>query len=252
MKKISLVLGGGGARGFFHAGVIKALGGLKIGISEVRGVSFGALMGLVYASSPERDIYEVVRSINMFRLFSFSSELISKKYVRRLLRKFVKEKNIEDLKLPFSFNAVDISSGKEVVFSKGKIFPAIFATMALPGVVAPVRRNGMLLCDGGISSNLPVHLAEKENVIACDVNPRPSVLGRKPGKVEIMLNMIFIMQEKITERILERSAGKNMVVLALDDSAGMFDFRRSTAERLMKKGYDAVMRNKKRIFQLAE
>ncbi len=162
-KSVSLVLGGGGARGMAHIGVIEVLEKRGYVIKEVAGCSAGALVGGIYAAGnlPEfKDWICNLGRIDVFSLmdFSFSGRgFIKGEKVFFEMKKFVRECQIEDLDIPFSCNAVDYFSGVETVFRSGSLFQAIRASVSIPTLVQPARINGVELIDGGVLNPLPVN-----------------------------------------------------------------------------------------------
>jgi NTE family protein len=194
---IGLVLGGGGARGAAHIGVLKVLEREHIPICKVAGTSMGAIVGGMYASgySPEQietilgniDWKEVLsddpprerlsmRRKNEDLEFLLGYEvgyrngrivtpqgLIQGQKLLLLLRQILastwKIDNFDDLPIPYRAVAADILSGKPVVWSKGDLVLAIRSSMSVPGAFAPLPVDDYLLVDGGIFDNVPVGVA---------------------------------------------------------------------------------------------
>lgn len=179
MQKIGLCLSGGAAYGLAHIGVIKVLVENNIPIDFVSGTSMGALIGGFFCAGLTVDEMEKIletstRSMIVdIDLFGLSEGLLHGRKVVNFLRKILqKDVNIEDLKIPFCAIAGDIKSGKKHVFKSGDLVDAIRASISIPGVFKPIRKDGMLLVDGGVCDNLPVEevrLLGAEKVIAVDV-----------------------------------------------------------------------------------
>ena len=199
--KVGLALGGGGARGLAHIGVLKALEEKKIPIDAIAGTSMGAIIGGAYAQSPDSGklISMVHDLINEFNLQSgwmeFLCQDFDKKekkkesllkgisyFVRKRFMYFVgvskislepkeklmdplkavlKDESIERAKIPFVCVAVDLVSGKEVVIKKGSIINAVYASSSIEGVFPPLHLDNQLLSDGGVTSLVPVDAALK-------------------------------------------------------------------------------------------
>lgn len=195
--KIGLVLGGGGARGSAHVGVLKVLEELHIPIDYIAGNSMGAIVGGLYASGMTPDqIGHELKTINWddvfndapprpersFRrkrdddLYLVKSKLgfnegevnfplayiQGQKFDLQLSRLTQQAANIHDFnKLPIPFHAVaaDIETGKPVVLQSGELARAIRASMAVPGAFNPVEIDGKLLVDGLVANNVPVNVA---------------------------------------------------------------------------------------------
>jgi NTE family protein len=193
-ERIGLVLGGGGARGTAHIGVLKVLEREHIPIHAIAGTSIGAVVGALYASghSPE-EIEKIVGDIDWVDLFrdatdresapmrqketddgnlinfeigvsdgevSYPTALVSGQKLSLLMRSWFlgssEVKNFDDLPIPFRAVATDIGVIKPVVFDSGDLALALRASMAVPGAFTPVEYNGKVLVDGGIIDNLPI------------------------------------------------------------------------------------------------
>ncbi len=186
-KTWALVLMGGGARGLAHVGVLRVLERAGLVPDVVAGTSMGGLVGGLYAAGVSgarmtemiggldfaelggrgrRGLFK--RSGNLFEdiLLSGTKNRIFTKIglekedaIEAYLKSCVGEVRIEDLPVRFLCNAVDLASGREVVFSTGKLTRALRATMSLPVVFEPVRWDRMVLTDGGILNSAPVEAA---------------------------------------------------------------------------------------------
>lgn len=160
MRDILLVLGGGGARGLAHIGVIRALEEREIRIRAVAGCSMGGIVGAFLASGYDADGMEAVaRSIGYETFLSFGEMggLVGGDRIEALFAEHLPER-FEDLELPLLVTAVDVQDGELVVMSQGSLATALRATSALPGLIAPVRAGHRVLVDGGLLNNLPVDL----------------------------------------------------------------------------------------------
>ncbi len=182
-KKIALVLGGGGARGIAHIGVLKVLEENKIPIHSIIGTSIGALIGGMYAAGLNANqLKEIALSLNhisLARLFppSFSSHgIINSDNIRIFLKKYINEPLIENLKIPFFAVATDLMTGEEIILNKGSLIEAIIASISIPAIFHPLYYDGRFLVDGGLVDPLPVEVAIKNKfkpVIAVNIIPDP-------------------------------------------------------------------------------
>ena len=126
-KKVSLVLSSGGARGLAHVGVIEELEKRNYEIAEIAGCSAGALVGGMYAAGKMEDFKNWICNLDRIDVFSlmdftFSSRgFIKGEKVFSALKNVVEDCQIEDLSLPFSCNAVEVHSGKEIIFNSGSL-----------------------------------------------------------------------------------------------------------------------------------
>ena len=178
-QKIGLALGSGSSRGWAHIGVIKALTEAGIHIDYVAGTSIGAAVGAVFASGKIGALEEIVLQLDWRQIASFldvvfpKSGLIDGNRISEFIRSNVGEKNIEDLSLPFCAVSTDLATGNEMVIHEGDIIEAVRASISVPGIFTPVRRDGMTLVDGGLVNPVPVSVAREmgaDFVIAVDLN----------------------------------------------------------------------------------
>lgn len=171
----ALVLGGGSARGFAHIGVYKQLLKKSLKFDIITGTSMGGLVGAFIADnkSPE-EIEDFVSQIKWIKIISRPGKgfFMTGESIFDIFDQHFGNRKIEDLPLKFACMAVDIDSGKQVVFDKGKICDALRSTMSLPCIFRPHEVKGRFLVDGGILCNLPVLQAEKmgaKKIIAINV-----------------------------------------------------------------------------------
>ena len=161
-KNIALVLSGGGARGLAHIGVIEELQKRDYQITSVAGTSMGALIGGVYAMGKLEEYRDWVAGLTQIEVFKLvdltlgSAGLIKGERVLNRMKEFIPDTNIEDLSIPYSATAVDIIRHEEVVFRSGSLYDAIRASIAIPTVFTPVRKDGAILVDGGVMNNVPI------------------------------------------------------------------------------------------------
>lgn len=177
MKK-AIALGGGGAKGYAHLGVLKAFKELGIEFDIVTGTSIGSFVGAVYAGGGIDELERITSKINIGDLPRILSPAFSKRgllsgnYINQLLKQVIKQEKIEQLPKLFAAVAVDINKGETVEFTKGKLDKAIRASIAIPGLFTPVIDKGKFLVDGGVLEPVPVRTAKKlgaDIVIAVDL-----------------------------------------------------------------------------------
>jgi NTE family protein len=181
-KTVSLVLGSGGARGLAHIGVIKWLEENGFMIRSIAGSSMGALIGGIYASG-KLDIYENwVRALRkrdvMFLLdFAYSrAGLFSGDRIIKKLRDMLGDTRIEDLPISYTAVATDLNAGREVWLTRGSLFDAIRASMAIPTVFTPIEYQRHLLVDGGLLNPVPIAPTLKD---ITDITVAVSLSGKK-------------------------------------------------------------------------
>ena len=162
-KKIALVLSGGGARGLAHIGAIETLESHGYEITSIAGCSMGALIGGMYAAGKLPEVKDWVLALDRRKVlslvdFSLSlTHLVKGDRVMEALKEIVPDVNIEDLPIPYTAVATDWNSGKEVIFDHGSLYDAIRASISIPLFLNPVRREEMLLVDGGLVNSLPLN-----------------------------------------------------------------------------------------------
>lgn len=180
--RIGLALGGGGARGMAHLGVLRGLEKEGIFFDLVAGTSSGALMGLAYAAgwSPQESLDEFTMMLTPSRWWralpwGHAWYLIAKFRTgawERMLRPYVGETTLQQLRIPLLTTAVDLITGREVVRDSGDAVAAVLESINLPLVSRPILRDGMALIDGGILNNLPVDVLldrGADMIVAVDV-----------------------------------------------------------------------------------
>ena len=181
---LGLALGSGSARGWAHIGVIRALEQAGIRPDLVCGTSIGALVGAAYAAG-ELDRLEQwllrlrFKDVVGFMDLSLSSGLLKGGRLMDFFRRNFVDRPLDELAMPFAAVATSLRSGAEVWLRQGSTVDAVRASIALPGLFAPVPREGSLLVDGGLVNPVPVSLARAmgaDVVIAVDLGS--DILGR--------------------------------------------------------------------------
>jgi NTE family protein len=175
--RIGLALGSGSARGWAHIGAIRALEerGLKPDI--VCGTSVGALVGAAYASGELDRLEKWVTSLawtTVVKLMDITwrGGLIRGQRIFNLFRSTFEDRDIADLPIPFGAIATELGSGREIWLRHGKVFDAVRASCAIPGVFTPVIRDGAVLVDGGLVNPVPVSMCRAlgaDIVVAVDL-----------------------------------------------------------------------------------
>lgn len=219
-KKIGLALGGGGAKGMAHIGIIRALTGAGIKIDYIAGTSMGALVGGWYAATGD-----INRLENLIANFKKSDIFSVKKIFSRKEGAFFKEESIadklgtelknikiEDLKIPFAALATDAKNGDEVCLKKGGLVDAIRASIALPIIFAPVKIDDRLLIDGGLANPVPADVVKDmgaEYVIAIDVSSEwlmaPEELMTAHDMYQVISSAFSTIEYQIAKNILKKA-----------------------------------------------
>lgn len=234
-KKISLVLGGGGAKGLAHIGVIKVLERHGAIIDEVVGCSIGSLIGGIYACGKMDVLEEIARKLSRMdylRMIDFrfnSSGLLTGGKIFETLRKSIPDVNIEDMPVAFTALVADLVSEEEMPVCSGSMYDAIRASVGVPGVFTALNREERVIVDGGVLNPLPLSHVKRDNlVVAINLEGFPT------GKMQIdNLSKAFILQQSFTalrRRLSIFAIEKykpDYVIDIPDDISGFWEFHRA-------------------------
>lgn len=242
---VAIALGGGGARGLAHLGVLKVFEEAQIPIDFICGTSIGALIGALYALNPcskllfqkflaflSSPMYKQARFSRLVQKNQTTSEhflsnftkllkkriilhlaqsrtsLVGTKRVSAMFDFFLKNKAFTDLQIPFVATSVDLVSGQEVFHTSGSLSQAIMASAAIPGFLPPVRNNGQILVDGVVLNPVPVRPARQvgaDIVIAVDVGKAFVNQPTVDNIVDIILRTHLITAHRNNELLLQSS-----------------------------------------------
>jgi NTE family protein len=219
--KVGLALGGGGVRGLAHISVLEALDELGVRPSIIAGTSMGAIVGALYASGMSgREIKERVKRhivlkddtwydliekradllkwLNVFSAdFSRGGFIKAQGFLKFLLGE-IRKSTFEELEIPLLVIAADFWTAEEIVFETGDLLSAVQASMAVPGVFAPVSIAGRVLVDGGVVNLVPYdHLLDRADItVAVNVSrTRAQSIKEVPSAMESVLGALDIMQK---------------------------------------------------------
>lgn len=202
--EIGLALGGGGARGLAHIGVLKVLEREGVRIRALAGTSIGGIIGAAYAAGYGPDkIQALAESASIRELLRGRPQgpgLMGIERIEEFLHSILEERTFADLRLPFAVTAADLNSGEEVVLREGIVAHAVLATIALPGIFPPQVMGDHRLIDGGALDPVPVRPVRQlggSPVVASVLSPArrqwsenrsPSLAARLPG-VEMLMRL---------------------------------------------------------------
>ena len=206
--KIGIALGGGGAKGYAHIGILEVLTEAGIDCDIVTGTSSGALVGAAYASGRLAQLRELSKNISLRsipRMLSpaWSREgLFSGKNAFDMLSGAISAETIEELDKPFGAVAVDLLKSELVEFTRGNLKTILRASISIPGLFTPVSLDGQLLVDGGIIEVVPVELNRKlgaDFIIAVDLYSSLEVTTSPalPGAKEKKMNLIRVIESTL-------------------------------------------------------
>lgn len=245
MKTVSLVLGSGGARGLAHIGVIHWLEENGYEIKSISGCSMGSLVGGIYAAGKLDEFEQWVRALTKLDILALldiswsRSGLVQGDKIIDTLKDLVGDLTIEDLPIPFTAVATDLSNEKEVWINSGRLFDAIRASISLPLFFTPYDHNGTKLIDGGVLNPVPIAPTfsdETEMTIAVNLGGPLESIKVVENKQKIPLKELEICQEKIGNFIenFQKKIGIEMgkIDLGVYDIANQsFDAMQSTIAR---------------------
>jgi NTE family protein len=236
--KIGVALGGGGARGLAHAGVLRVLEEEGIPIHCVAGVSIGAVVGAMFTQNPNvasmidrfrrslddefydqlglkylktdtaRDgsfLHQATQTIKrriVINLASSRKALLKETRLKNVLMRLVDKGNIEDGRIPLSIIATSLHTGEDVVFKKGDIITALLASTAIPGFLCPVCTEDDLLTDGAVSCGVPISYLEDMGAdvkIGVEVSVRDQPPLADLNIIDIMNRADFIRSRKLAQ-----------------------------------------------------
>ena len=188
MNRIGLALGGGGAKGFAHIGVLRALEELSIFPDLVSGSSIGGVVAALYAAG--LSVERIEASLRATGLTIFAARepsrlgLVGRAKLITWLGNLLGDVTFDQLPRKLAVMAVDLEAGTEVILDRGRVMDAVLATTAFPGLFAPVERDGRYLIDGGALNNVPFDVARQmgaDYVIASDVLSHRAPLFQNPA-----------------------------------------------------------------------
>ena len=265
-----LVLGGGGARGFAHLGVLRALEQLGMDIDMIGGTSIGApisgwvaqQMNAAQSRNAATDAFH-----SLIDLTFPSTSVIAGKRIAEVITQQTGSWDIEDFWLPFFCISTNITTAKSIVHTRGNSARAIRASVSIPGVLPPVPENGELLVDGGVLNNMPIDVMRKLNpggkVLAIDVSTSKgmnveedyglSVSGwrqllsrfiptwvkpvKAPGVAEVLMQSMVVGSAITRDKSLNSGLADFYCNIQLPD-VGLLDF--NAVREVEQRGYDKV------------
>jgi len=191
-KRVGLALGGGGARGMAHVGVIRVLEREGIPIDCLAGTSAGALVGAAYAAGIQgQELLEMalrIRWRDIARPVWPRQGFFSFERLESYLIRLVGDLSFAQLKLPYASVTMDLATGQQVVLNEGRLAPAVRASCSVPGLVTPVEIDGRHLVDGGVVNNLPISVVRElgaDVVIAVGLGSPPGKIPRGPLQIAV-------------------------------------------------------------------
>lgn len=271
--RVGLVLGGGGARGAAHVGVLEVLEKLRVPVDCVAGTSMGALVSGAYAAGlstremrrqlAEADWNDIFQDNPAYSEISYRNKATSKRFLpgtetgigshgiayqggvvagqkiklffNRLVNSDLGEREIDALPLPLSIIATDIGTGERVVYREGSLTQAMRASMSVPGLLAPVNYQGRKLVDGGLVDNLPVSEARDR----CQADVVIAVNVGSPLMKAEEVGSLFTVSAQMINILTEQNVSRSLALLGARDIYIKPDLAGITAGDFQKSGETA-------------
>jgi NTE family protein len=246
--RVALVLGAGGARGWAHLGILKVFEEENIHIDMIVGTSIGALVGGIYARTASTALTQQW-TIDRFptkylvrrRIFDYTlpfRSIIRGRKIFRMLQDGLGDDDFLDLLIPAYIVAVDILTGEEILLERGKISEAIMASIAVPCLFPPIRREHRWLMDGGLVNPVPVDVALQKGantvIAVCVSRLEHTPYAGAPGFMEVLYRAINIVHSQVTKDFAQQA---DLVIYPNVRSVGLVDFHMGHA--LMQAGVEA-------------
>ncbi|MCD4774117.1 MAG: patatin-like phospholipase family protein [Bacteroidales bacterium] len=245
--KYGLALSGGGARGFAHLGIIKALNEEGIFPDIITGVSAGAIAGAFYADGYSPD--EIMKLFQKKKTFDFIKVKFQKlgfgnmNGMKQVLQENIRAKRFEDLKIPLIVAATDLNNAKIKYFSKGEIPEAVVASASIPVIFKPTVIDNIYYVDGGVLNNLAIEplLDKCSKIIGVYVNP----IG-KQDKFKNMINIAersfhigiepnFQEKKQMCDIFIEPKGLANFQMLSMKKADKIFDIGYVETKKVLEK-----------------
>lgn len=210
---VALVLGGGGARGMAHVGVIKVLAKAGVPVNLIAGTSAGSIVGSIYADQGSaKQVYKSFSNIGFWDIADFnnipSKNGIMQGYrLQKFLLNHMKARSFSQLKIPFIVTTTDLISGQVYPITSGPVAPAVQASAAIPGLYDPVHLYGHILIDGGMVDPVAVNLVQPYHpkvIIAVEVARQLS--PNLPSTNEGYMNRATVIRQMSITRFSVRGA----------------------------------------------
>lgn len=240
--KLGLTLSGGGAKGFAHLGVLQALNEKGLYPEIISGTSAGAFAGVLYADghSPQEILSFFQKKV--FREFAeftiphggfFKSDRF-----RSFLKKHLRAKTFEDLKVPLYVTATDIEHGESKTFTSGSLIPAVIASCSVPIIFRPVEINDHYYVDGGLFKNFPVSTIRRECNKIIGVNVSPITKAEFRSSIKYIAERSFHYMSG-SNTLLDRNLCDYLIESSLLSKYSMFDL--DHVDEIYQAGYDLTM-----------
>ena len=239
-KTVGLAFGSGGARGAAEVGAWARLLEENIRIDEVSGASVGAVVGALFCSNQFEKAQEIVKTYTQKKFLKvvdpgfLKGGVIKGNKLMKYLKDQIGDLSFSDLDIPLKIVATDLTTGDEVIFSRGSILDAIRASISVPLVFTPVKRNSRVLVDGGVLDPVPLSVLNTDVKIGIDLNKKAFKETKEIKNV--MKRSIDVVEAELTKlRLNELRTKKDVVLVSPSLTRSAFDF--SNLMKDYRKGY---------------
>jgi len=235
LHNLGLALSGGGAKGFAHLGVIKALEEKGFYPDIISGTSAGAFAGVLYADGNDPEEILTFFGKKAFKDFAEitlpQTGIFKANRFKEFLKKHLKARTFEELKIPMKIVATDIVEGVSVVFDKGPLIPAVLASCAYPIVFTPVEIENVHYVDGGLFKNFPVSPIRTECKTVVGVNVAPLTRQKYKNSLLYIAERSFhyisvsnsLIDRKLCDILIETDLLSKYAMFTLEHTRDIFD-----------------------------
>lgn len=238
-----VVISGGGMRGFYGLGILKALEekGLKDRIQAIYGVSAGGLLASYRAAGYQAE--EILEAFlhSPFLQLSKNLNLIPKTSLLKttlLKKQLIKElpNTFEELKIPVYIGCSEVKKGENLILSSGDLLSALLGTIAIPGIFPAVERDGKLLMDGGVTNNFPVEIAKEQfpeaKIIGISLNKYHS-----NPKIKNLIDNIMVAFEMMLRTTIKEKGELCDFFFCRSLNTPVLEFNKKKLKKLFELGY---------------
>lgn len=241
--RLGLALSGGGARGFAHAGVLKALEESDLVPDVIAGVSAGSVAGVLYASGMKPDdilaLFSSAKFSDLCRLHLRNGGILDMTKFRQFISKALKGIDmLEDLPIPTYIGATNFDEGKPEVFSSGPISERVSASCSIPIAFSPVKIGGVNYVDGGVLRNLPAWIIRDKcrRLIGVDCSP----MGKDKTPSKSMLDIAMRTYRLMAKSTVALDSQMCDLLIATPEIAHYNVFNLKDIRRCFQCGYDSA------------
>lgn len=240
--KLGVALGGGGSRGFAHAGALKAIDDAGYKVDVISGVSAGSIAAVLYAAGlkPET-ILKMFTEAKLIDLVDFSmgkgGMMRIDKFMHYFSRCLGKYKRIEDLPIPTYIGVTDFDRGEPVIFDKGEIAPIVQASCSIPIAMVPVNIDGTWYVDGGVTRNLPAWAIRDKCDKLIGINASP-VIEKKT--IPSLFSMAMRSYTLVTKCNQAQDMDMCDIVVKFDSLTNRSTFSLHEINKVFDKGYEEM------------